>query len=145
MFLKDTGSDMTVIREDLVDKSCKLKGHKVTLYTAVGQPFTAQLAVVSIDTPHYKGLDVKRYCTTCHERQMAAKRTAGRKAPVVCPLVITEPFLKIAMDIVGPLSRMKSGNKYVLTVVGDAMRYPEAFPRKDIEETIVTRALIEFV
>ncbi|KAL3866616.1 hypothetical protein ACJMK2_043900 [Sinanodonta woodiana] len=54
MFVKDTGSDMTLIREDLVDKSCKLEGHKVTLYTAVGQPFTAQLAMVNIDTTYYK-------------------------------------------------------------------------------------------
>ncbi|MBZ5782130.1 hypothetical protein, partial [Klebsiella aerogenes] len=55
MFVKDTGSDMTLIREDLVDESCKLEGHKVTLYTAVGQPFTAQLAVVNIDTKYYRG------------------------------------------------------------------------------------------
>ncbi|KAL3863264.1 hypothetical protein ACJMK2_005029 [Sinanodonta woodiana] len=41
MFVKDTGSDMTLIGEDLVDKSCKLEGHKVTLYATVGQPFTA--------------------------------------------------------------------------------------------------------
>ena len=55
MFVKDTGSDMTLIRKDLVDESYKLEGHEVTLYTAVGQPFTAQLAVVNIDTKCYKG------------------------------------------------------------------------------------------
>jgi len=325
MFVKDTGSDMTLIREDLVDESCKLEGHQVTLYTAVGQPFTAQLAVVNIDTPHYKGpaqvglvanlaaeallgmdilgkkgsfvvtrsmvkglddertvkntdqcedeyrnevvnksiettdtdqhddmgldklsainadmlsklqtadislqsireksfatreeaeeepmaffwendilrrkwqsgdgsrggeqivvpaglrkmvmelahdrplaghlglektkerilqsffwpgmfSDVKRYCTSCHECQMTAKRAAGGKAPMVCPPVITEPFSKIAMDIVGPLSRTKSGHKYILTVVDDATRYPEAFPLKDMEATSVATALIE--
>ncbi|KAL3870615.1 hypothetical protein ACJMK2_038663 [Sinanodonta woodiana] len=54
MFVKDTRSDMTLIRADLVDKSCKLEGHKVTLYTAVGQPFTAQLAVVNIEK-YFKG------------------------------------------------------------------------------------------
>ncbi|KAL3858886.1 hypothetical protein ACJMK2_009135 [Sinanodonta woodiana] len=32
-----------------------MEGHKVTLYTAVGQPFTAQLAVVDINTKCYKG------------------------------------------------------------------------------------------
>ena len=45
MFVKDTGSDMTLIREDLVDESFKMEGHKVTFYTAVGQPFTTQMAV----------------------------------------------------------------------------------------------------
>ncbi|KAL3855789.1 hypothetical protein ACJMK2_014989 [Sinanodonta woodiana] len=315
MFVKDIGSDMTLIREDLVDKSCKLEGHKVTLYTAVGQPFTAQLAVVNIETKYYKGpaqvglvsnlaaealmgmdilgkkgsfmvtrsivkglnsertvectnqceddgkkevvnnsietadtdqredievgklssinadmlsklqladislqsikeksfasreeangilrrkwqsgdgscggdqivvpaglrkmvmelahdrplaghlglektkerilqsffcpgvfSDVKRYCTSCHECQITAKRTAGEKAPMVCQPVITEPFSKIAMDIVGPLARTKSGNKHILTVVDDATRYPEAFPLKDMEATSGARALIE--
>ncbi|KAL3879165.1 hypothetical protein ACJMK2_031474 [Sinanodonta woodiana] len=313
MFVKDTGSDMTLIREDLVDKSCKLEGHKVTLYTAVGQPFTAQLAVVNIETKYYKGpahvglvsnlavealmgmdilgkkgsfivtrsmakgldsertvefvnnsietadtdqrediemgnlssmnadmlsklqladislqsikeksfasreeaeeepmsffwendilrrkwqsgdgsrageqivvpaglrkmvmelahdrplaghlglektkerilqsfflpgvfSDVKRYCISCHECQKTAKRTAGEKAPMVCPPVITEPFSEIAMDIAGPLARTKSGHKYILTVVDDATRYPEAFPLKDMEATSVDRALIK--
>jgi hypothetical protein len=27
----------------------------VTLYTAVGQPFTAKMAVVNLDTPYFKG------------------------------------------------------------------------------------------
>ncbi|KAL3866919.1 hypothetical protein ACJMK2_044168, partial [Sinanodonta woodiana] len=55
MFVKDTGFDMTLIRADLVDESYKMEGHKVMLYTAVGQPITAQLAVVDIDTKCYKG------------------------------------------------------------------------------------------
>jgi hypothetical protein len=28
---------------------------RVTLYTAVGQPFTAKMAVVNLDTPYFKG------------------------------------------------------------------------------------------
>jgi hypothetical protein len=27
----------------------------ITLYTAVGQPFTAKMAVVNLDTPYFKG------------------------------------------------------------------------------------------
>ncbi|KAK3584870.1 hypothetical protein CHS0354_023454 [Potamilus streckersoni] len=45
---------MILIRENLVDERCELEGHKVTLYTALGQPFTAQFAVVNINTPRYK-------------------------------------------------------------------------------------------
>ena len=42
--------------------------------------------------------------------------------------VIDEPFECIAMDIVGPLPRSNSGNKYVLVVCDYATRYPEAVP-----------------
>jgi hypothetical protein len=40
--------------------------------------------------------------------------------------IIREPFSKIAIDIVGPLSRTKKGNKYILTVIDEGTRYPEA-------------------
>ncbi|XP_060068688.1 uncharacterized protein LOC132548812 [Ylistrum balloti] len=54
-FVKDTGSAMTLIREDLVDPSCVLEGQRETLCTATGQPFSAKLAIVDMDTPYYKG------------------------------------------------------------------------------------------
>ncbi|CAG2248608.1 unnamed protein product [Mytilus edulis] len=55
-FVKDTGADMTLIREDLVDSKNILQGQNVTLQTAIGQPFCAKLAVVDIDTPYYRGI-----------------------------------------------------------------------------------------
>ncbi|KAL3863562.1 hypothetical protein ACJMK2_005313 [Sinanodonta woodiana] len=48
------GSDVTLIRNNLVNESCKLKGLKVMLYASAGQPFTAQLAVVDVNTTYYK-------------------------------------------------------------------------------------------
>lgn len=35
--------------------SCILTGQNTTLYTAIGQPFEAKLAIVNLDTPYYKG------------------------------------------------------------------------------------------
>lgn len=35
--------------------SCILTGQNTTLYTAIGQPFEAKLAMVNLDTPYYKG------------------------------------------------------------------------------------------
>ena len=54
-FVKDTGCDTTLVREDLVDTNCVLQGQNVTLYTAIGQPFNAKLALVDLETPYYKG------------------------------------------------------------------------------------------
>jgi hypothetical protein len=47
--------------------------------------------------------------------------------------IIRKPFSKIAIDIVGPLSRTKKGNKYILTVIDEGTRYTEAFPLPSIE------------
>ena len=61
------------------------------------------------------------------------------------PPIISEPFKKIAMDIVGPLSRTKKGNKYILTIVDEATRYPEEFPLKNIEAKTVATTLMELI
>lgn len=54
-FVKDTGASMTLIKEDLVDSSCILEGQRTTLYTAIGQPFEANIGIVKLDTPYFKG------------------------------------------------------------------------------------------
>jgi hypothetical protein len=61
------------------------------------------------------------------------KETINVKVPMVKTPIIREPFSKIAIDIVGPLSRTKKGNKYILTVIDKGTRYPEAFPLQSIE------------
>jgi hypothetical protein len=40
LFVKDTGAEMTLIREEYVDSSNIIEGQRITLYTAVGQPFS---------------------------------------------------------------------------------------------------------
>jgi hypothetical protein len=46
------------------------------------------------------------------------------------------------MDIVGPLSRTKAGNKFILTIVDDATRFPEAYALKEqLFDTILSHCL----
>lgn len=42
--------------------------------------------------------------------------------------VVTEPFKKIPIDVVGELPRSTSGYKYILAIVDYARRYLEAIP-----------------
>ena len=56
---------------------------------------------------------------------------------------IREPFSKIATDIVGPLSRTKKGNTYILTVIDEGTRYPEAFPLPSIEAERIAQSLVQ--
>ncbi len=56
--------------------------------------------------------------------------------------VITEPFQRIAMDIIGPLPRSHSGKRYVLVICDYATRYPEAIPLKTIDAECVAEELV---
>lgn len=76
--------------------------------------------------------DIKLFCEQCDECQKVAKR-ANIRAPLVTTPIIQEPFRKIAMDIIGPLKRSKNGYKYILTIIDEATRYPEAYPLRSIE------------
>ena len=57
--------------------------------------------------------------------------------------IISEPFSRIAMDIVGPLPKSRSGNKYLLVICDYATRYPEAVPLKSIDTEHVAEELLK--
>lgn len=53
--MKDTGADMILVREDLINPNSIIEGRSVTLYTAIGQPFKSKIAIVRLDTPYLSG------------------------------------------------------------------------------------------
>ena len=55
-----------------------------------------------------------------------------------------EPFKRVAVDLVGPISPVsEKGNRYILAVVDFATRYPEAVALPKIETERVADALLE--
>jgi transposase InsO family protein len=57
--------------------------------------------------------------------------------------IITTPFDRVAIDLVGPLSPVSSeGHRYILTLVDYATSYPEAVPMREITSVAVTEALL---
>ena len=74
------------------------------------------------------------------------KHQKGRvtKVPLDQMPVIDEPFKRIAIDLIGPIHPIsEKGNRYILTVVDYATRYPEATPLPSIETTRVAEALLD--
>ncbi len=66
-----------------------------------------------------------------------------KPAPLKPMPLISEPFEKVAVDIVGPITpRATDGSKYLLTCVDFSTRWPEAVPLKNIEATTVAEALV---
>ena len=55
-----------------------------------------------------------------------------------------EPFSRIIIDCVGPLPKTQSGNEYLLTIMCDSTRFPEAIPSRNITTKTIVRALVKF-
>jgi hypothetical protein len=55
---------------------------------------------------------------------------------------VSEPFKKVAIDIIGELPKSKMGYKYILTLVDYATRYPEATPLKTTHSRVIAEALV---
>ena len=56
---------------------------------------------------------------------------------------IDVPFKRIATDLIGPLKPVTySKNRFILTVVDYATRYPEAIPLVSIDTETVAEALV---
>ncbi|KAL5481930.1 hypothetical protein EMCRGX_G022205 [Ephydatia muelleri] len=76
--------------------------------------------------------DIAEFCRRCETCQKSSKAKPQR-APLISLAIVDEPFKRIAMDIVGPLPRSRSGNRYVLVICDYATRYPEAVAMRTIE------------
>ena len=86
--------------------------------------------------------DVAGYCRSCPECQKCTRRRVPR-APMIPIPSVTVPFERIAMDLIGPLPRSRSGNRYVLVVCDYGTRYPEAVPLKSIDAEHIAEELVK--
>ncbi|XP_042149070.1 uncharacterized protein LOC120843810 [Ixodes scapularis] len=88
--------------------------------------------------------DAKRYVASCDTCQRTTPKGHTRKAPLVKVPIIDTPFQKVAVDIVGPLNpRSAQGNRYILTMIDYATRYPDAVALPSIETERVAEALVQ--
>ncbi|XP_039525008.1 uncharacterized protein LOC120477466 [Pimephales promelas] len=85
--------------------------------------------------------DVKEFCKTCPECQLAVGHTPAH-APLIPLPVVDVPFERIGVDIVGPLERSQAGNRFILVICDYATRYPEAYPLREVTAKQISTALL---
>ena len=88
--------------------------------------------------------DVTDYILSCETCRQFNKQT-HKPAPFHTRPVFTEPFDEIALDIIGPLPRSKHGNRFALTAICMASRWPEVYPLRDTKAESIVDGLIEFL
>lgn len=88
------------------------------------------------------GQEITQHCKTCPSclKFNYKKRS---KEPLHPLPVISTPWRRIAIDIVGKMPRTKRGNCYILTIMDFATRYMEAIPLKRVDAHTTCSALME--
>ncbi len=65
-----------------------------------------------------------------------------RRVPLSPLLVVKEPIRRIAMDIMGPLPKIRSGKKYVLLICDYATRYPKVVALRSTDAEHIAEGLV---
>ncbi|GFX58636.1 retrovirus-related Pol polyprotein from transposon 412 [Trichonephila clavipes] len=86
--------------------------------------------------------DVEEFVKTCDSCQRVGKPRDMAKAPLKLVPIISEVFSKINIDAVGPLPVSTKQNRYLITSICVASKYPEANPVESITSPNVIDALL---
>ena len=86
-------------------------------------------------------LEVKDFVRSCGGCQKASRKDKAR-APLQPLQVESEPFSKVAYDLVGPLPKSTRGYRYILTMMDLFSKFPAAVPLKRVDNTTVLDAMM---
>ena len=115
--------------------------HDSAMAGHLGVKKTCDRVLANFYWPRLQG-DVRRYCASCDICQRTVSKGKVVKVPLDKMPLIDTPFRRVAVDIVGPIHPVTDqGNRYILTIVDYATRYPEAVALPRIESERVAEAL----
>ncbi|KAJ8044409.1 hypothetical protein HOLleu_07148 [Holothuria leucospilota] len=152
-----------ILRNDLLYREFKCRDGEISSQLVVPKPYRVQVMKLAHDSIlgghqgsrktkqkvlsdfYWPGCqsDISRFCKSCDICQRTTPKGRVMKLPLGSMPLIETPFQRIAVDIVGPIHpKTDAGNRYILTVVDYATRFPEAVPLPSIETTRVAEALV---
>ncbi|GBN72535.1 Retrovirus-related Pol polyprotein from transposon 412 [Araneus ventricosus] len=86
--------------------------------------------------------EIEEYVKTCEPCQRVGKYYKT-EAPLTSVPIISEVFSKINFDPFGPLPTTPNGNRYLITAICLASKYPDALPVPNIGSTPIIEAMIQ--
>src|SRR2546429_3396256 len=129
---------LRVLREDEIESILYMVHNHKT-----GGHFGVEATYNKIAERYYwKGMynDTKEYVKYCDKCQRRGQK--GGKS-YLNPIRVGKPFERIGIDFVGPLERIRKGNKYILVVTDYLTKWPEAKPMKDATAENVVKFIYE--
>lgn len=88
---------------------------------------------------------IERWCKRCKECQQRNQPKCKSRGSLQS-YVVGEPMERISLDMIGPVPRSNSGNKYVLVVTDYFTRFAEAYAIPDLNTTTVAdKLMVEFI
>jgi hypothetical protein len=125
------GNSQLVLPQQLSDEVLKL-AHDCILGGHQGIKKTYERVAAHFYRPGIHA-DVDRYCKSCDMCQRTVARGKTMKVQLGKMPLIDIPFKRVAIDLVGRIYPASvSGNRYILSLVDYATRYPEATALKNI-------------
>lgn len=147
VFSEPRGDSAVDIRQIVVPFKYRKQVLSLAHESIVGGHLGSKKTLDRISTSFYwPGIssDVTRFCRSCDMCQRMIPKGKVTKVPLGRMPIIDTPFQRIAVDLVGPLAPISGrGNRYILTVVDYATRYPEAVALAKIDTETVAEALLE--
>ena len=136
-----------MVKQLLVPQKLRTKVLKLAHETLLGGHLGIQKTLDRVMSSFYWPClqsEVNLFCRSC---DLCQKTTPKGRVPHVplnkMPLIDT-PFQRVAIDLVGPFSPItERRNRYILTMVDYATRYPEAIALPSIDTECVAEGLIE--
>jgi transposase InsO family protein len=114
------------------------RAHHAVAHTAV-EATVAELHKTVYFSGMYRWVnETLRCCETCQVKKGSIPNQRG----LLVIHVTGYPFQKISIDFIGPLTRSKNGNNYMLTVSDCFTRWLEAFPCRRANAQVVVNKLV---
>ena len=146
-FKQDSGSQNQTCSQLVVPKKYRNTVLKLAHETLMSGHFSSTKTVSRILIEFWWPgcqADCARFCKSCDICQRTYPKGRVTKALLGDMPLIEIPFQRIAVDLVGPLDPPTyNKNRYILTIVDYASRYPEAVPLPGIEAERVAEALVD--
>lgn len=86
--------------------------------------------------------DVEEWCKTCVDC-VAKRGSPGKEKSPLQIYNVGSPFVRIQMDVLGPLPTTLSGNRYLLVIVDCFTKWVEAVPIKNIRARTVAEVFFD--
>jgi len=87
--------------------------------------------------------DIQRYIQQCLQCQLKKLVRVKTKQPIMITDIPESSFDKVAMDIVGPLSKTERGNEYILTLQDQLTKFCMGIPLPDQTSETIAEAFID--